>query len=198
MVWSLSRSMSARERTYRGRGDAIWSPYMGSGAWHRASSLRERHFRGGDADDAQSAGLPICTAGGCPEGVLESKHDLLAVIDREGFVRECRASDVAAQAFERVALMGSAAGAGRRVGCDGAQRQGAAAEFCATRLRAVGASAAAKWCSVPATPPVSPRAGCRWRPQWPASPSAGPPARCCAAASCPHSAPSSTLRPHWP
>ena len=78
-----------------------------------ASSLRERHFRGGEAGDAKSAGLPICTAGGCPEGVrhtdvphefhrvehdmsgpvmegvLESIHDLPAVIDREAFVREC-------------------------------------------------------------------------------------------------------------
>ena len=75
-----------------------------------ASSLRERHFRGSEAGDAKSAGLPICTAGGCPEGVrhtdvphefhrvehdmsrpvvegvLESIHDLPAVIDREAFV----------------------------------------------------------------------------------------------------------------
>ena len=36
------------------------------GAWSGASSRSERHFRGGEADNAKSAGLPICTAGGCP------------------------------------------------------------------------------------------------------------------------------------
>ena len=52
------------------RGEhAVVSGEMGVGAWYRASSLRERHFRGGEAGDAKSAGLPICTAGGCPEGV---------------------------------------------------------------------------------------------------------------------------------
>ena len=96
---------------YEVRGEhAVVSGEMGAGAWHRASSLRERHFRGGEAGDAKSAGLPICTAGGCPEGVrhtdvphefhrvehdmsrpvvegvLESIHDLPAVIDREAFV----------------------------------------------------------------------------------------------------------------
>ena len=104
-----------------------------------ASSLRERHFRGDEAGDAKSAGLPICTAGGCPEGVrhtdvphefhrvehdmsgpvtegvLESIHDLPAVIDREAFVRECWAGDVAAQAFEGGPLMGSAARADPRL-----------------------------------------------------------------------------------
>ena len=118
---------------------AVVSGEMGAGAWHRASSLRERHFRGDEAGDAKSAGLPICTAGGCPEGVrhtdvphefhrvehdmsgpvtegvLESIHDLPAVIDREAFVRECWAGDVAAQAFERVPLMGSAARADPRL-----------------------------------------------------------------------------------
>ena len=124
---------------YEVRGEhAMVSGEMGAGAWHRASSLRERHFRGGEAGDAKSAGLPICTAGGCPEGVrhtdvphatsaglpictaggcpegvrhtdvphefhrvehdmsrpvvegvLESIHDLPAVIDREAFVRDC-------------------------------------------------------------------------------------------------------------
>ena len=116
---------------------------MGAGSWHRASSLRERHFRGGEAGDAKSAGLPICTAGGCPEGVrhtdvphevhrvehdmsgrvmegvLESIHDLPAVIDREAFVRECWAGDVAAKAFERVPLMGSAARADPRLNHSG-------------------------------------------------------------------------------
>ena len=46
------------------------------------------------------------------EGVLESIHDLAAVIDREAFVRDGRASDVAAKPFEGVPLMGSAARAG--------------------------------------------------------------------------------------
>ena len=43
------------------------------------------------------------------EGVLEPMHDLPAVIDREAFVRDCRAGDVAAKAFEGVTLMGLAA-----------------------------------------------------------------------------------------
>ena len=112
------------------RGEhAVVSGEMGAGAGHE----------GGEAGDAKSAGLPICTAGGCPEGVrhtdvphefdgvehdmsgpvvegvLESIHDLPAVIDREAFVRDGRAGDVAAQAFEGVALMGSAARADPRL-----------------------------------------------------------------------------------
>ena len=136
------------------RGEhAVVSGEMGAGARHE----------GGEAGDAKSAGLPSCTAGGCPEGVrhadvphefdwvehdmsgsvtegvLESIHDLPAVIDREAFVRECRAGDVAAKALERVPLMGSAARVAmqrkprelsdalrERVGCDGAQGQGLA------------------------------------------------------------------------
>ena len=138
------------------RGEhAVVSGEMGAGAWHE----------GGESGDAKSAGLPICTAGGCPEGVrhtdvphefdgvehdmsrpvtegmLESIHDLPAVIDREAFVGDRWAGDVAAQAFERVALMGLAARAGmegesrelgdagvvgERVGRDGAQGQGLA------------------------------------------------------------------------
>ena len=122
------------------RGEhAVVSGEMGAGAWHRASSLRERHFRGSEAGDAKSAGLPICTAGGCPEGVrhtdvphefdgvehdmrgavtegvLESIHDLSAVIDREAFVRDGRAGDVAAEAFEGVPVTGSAPGADPRL-----------------------------------------------------------------------------------
>ena len=98
------------------RGEhAVVSGEMGARAWHGASSLCERHFRGGEAGDAKSAGLPICTAGGCPEGVrhtevphefdgvehdmsgavtegvLESIHDLPAVIDREAFETAGRA-----------------------------------------------------------------------------------------------------------
>ena len=93
------------------RGEhAVVSGEMGAGAWNE----------GGEAGDAKSAGLPICTAGGCPEGVrhtdvphefdgvehdmggavpegvLESIHDLPAVIDREAFVRERGAGDVVA------------------------------------------------------------------------------------------------------
>ena len=42
------------------RGEhAVVSGEMGAGTWHE----------GGEAGDAKSAGLPICTAGGCPEGV---------------------------------------------------------------------------------------------------------------------------------
>ena len=46
------------------------------------------------------------------ESVLESIHDLPAVIDRETFVRQRGAGDVAAQAFEGVPFMGFAHGAG--------------------------------------------------------------------------------------
>ena len=91
------------------RGEhAVVSGEMGAGAWYES----------GEAGDAKSAGLPICTAGGCPEGVrhtdvphefngvehdmsgavmegvLESIHDLPAVIDPEAFVRESWAGDV--------------------------------------------------------------------------------------------------------
>ena len=42
---------------YEVRGEhAVVSGEMGAGARHRASSLRERHFRGGEAGDAKSAG----------------------------------------------------------------------------------------------------------------------------------------------
>ena len=87
---------------------------MGAGAWHRASSLRERHFRGGEAGDKvhrveHGMSPPVM------EGVLEPIHDLPAVIDREAFVRDCWAGDVAAQAFERIPLMGLAARADPRL-----------------------------------------------------------------------------------
>ena len=112
------------------RGEhAVVPGEMGTGAW----------YEGGEAGDAKSAGLPICTAGGCPEGVrhtdvphefhrvehdmsrpvtegvLESIHDMAAVIDRDAFVRDGRAGDVAAKAFEGVPLMGSAARADPRL-----------------------------------------------------------------------------------
>ena len=132
---------------YEVRGEhAVVSGEMGAGARHRASSLRERHFRGGEAGDVKSAGLPICTARGCPEGVrhtdvphefhrvehdmsrpvvegvLEWIHDLPAVIDREAFVRDCWAGDVATKAFESVPLMGLAARADPRLHHSGGLR----------------------------------------------------------------------------
>ena len=100
---------------YEVRGEhAVVSAEMGAGAWHRASSLRERHFRGGEAGDKvhrveHDMSRPVV------EGVLESIHDLPAVIDREAFVRDCWAGDVAAKAFERVPLMGLAARADPRL-----------------------------------------------------------------------------------
>ena len=97
------------------RGEhAVVSGEMGAGAWHRASSLRERHFRGGEAGDKVHR-VEHDMSGPVTEGVLESIHDLPAVIDREAFVRECWAGDVAVQAFERVPLVGPAARAGPRL-----------------------------------------------------------------------------------
>ena len=58
------------------RGEhAMVSGEMGAGAWRRASSLRGRHFRGGEAGDEvrrieHDMGRPVM------EGVLESIHDL--------------------------------------------------------------------------------------------------------------------------
>ena len=52
--------------------------------------------------------------GAVTEGVLESIHDLPAVIDREAFVRDGRAGDVATEPFEGVPVMGSAPGADPR------------------------------------------------------------------------------------
>ena len=85
------------------RGEhAVVSGEMGAGAWHE----------GGEAGDEvrrveHDMGRPVT------EGVLESIHDLAAVIDREAFVRDGRASDVAAKPFEGVPLMGSAPRAGK-------------------------------------------------------------------------------------
>ena len=74
------------------RGEhAVVTSEMGAGAWHRASSRSERHFRGGEAGDAKSAGLPICTAGGCPEGVRHTdvSHEVDGVEhDMSGAVTE--------------------------------------------------------------------------------------------------------------
>ena len=79
------------------RGEhALVSGEMGAGAWHRASSLCERHFRGGEAGDEvhrveNDMSRPVM------EGVLEPMHNLCAVIDREAFVRDCWAGDVAGE-----------------------------------------------------------------------------------------------------
>ena len=81
------------------RGEhAVVSGEMGAGAW----------YEGGEAGDEvhrveHDMSRPVT------EGMLESIHDLPAVIDREAFVRERWASNVATKAFERVPLMGSAA-----------------------------------------------------------------------------------------
>ena len=112
------------------RGEhAVVSGEVGAGSWDQR----------GKAGDAKSAGLPIGTAGGCPEGVrhtdvaheiegveddvsgpvtegvLESVDDLSPFIDREAFVGECRAGDVATQAFEGAAPVGMAHGANPRL-----------------------------------------------------------------------------------
>ena len=100
---------------------------MGAGAWHE----------GGEAGDTVHR-VEHGTSRPVVEGVLESIHDLPAVIDREAFGRDCWAGDVAAKALEGVPLMGLAARAGmegesrelsgagvvrQRVGRDGAQGQ---------------------------------------------------------------------------
>ena len=100
----------------------------GAGTRHRASSLRERHFRGDEAGDKVHR-VEHDMSGPVTEGVLESIHDLPAVIDREAFVRECWAGDVAAQAFERVPLMGSAARADPRLHHSGGAMEGESREL---------------------------------------------------------------------
>ena len=105
---------------------AVVSGEMGAGTRHE----------GGEAGD-EVDGVEHDMSRPVPESVLESIHDLPAVIDRETFVRQRGAGDVAAQAFEGVPFMGFAAGmegeprepgdagvVGRRAGVDGAQRQG--------------------------------------------------------------------------
>ena len=84
------------------RGEhAVVSGEMGAGAWD------EGREAGNEVD-----GVEHDMGGAVPEGVLESIHDLGAVIDREAFVGDGGAGDVAAQAFEGVAFMGFAHGAG--------------------------------------------------------------------------------------
>ena len=87
------------------RGEhAVVSGEMGTGAWNE----------GGEAGD-EVDGVEHDMSRSVTEGVLESIHDLSVVIDREAFVRDGRARDVAAKAFEGVALMGSAARADPRL-----------------------------------------------------------------------------------
>ena len=78
------------------RGEhAVVSGEMGAGASHGASSLRERHFRGGEAGDKVHR-VEHDMSRLVMKGVLEPIHDLPAVIDREAFVRDGWAGDVAA------------------------------------------------------------------------------------------------------
>ena len=68
------------------RGEpAVVSGEMDAGARHE----------GGEAGD-EVDGVEYDMSGSVTEGVLESIHDLPAVIDREAFVRERWAGDVAA------------------------------------------------------------------------------------------------------
>ena len=59
----------------------------------------------------KSMGVEHEMGGPVMEGVLEPIHDLSPVTDRETLVRERWPSDVAAQAFEGIALVGMAHGA---------------------------------------------------------------------------------------
>ena len=76
----------------------------GAGAWHEGGEAGDKVHR-----VEHDMSRPV------KEGVLESIHDLPAVIDREAFVRDGWAGDVAAKAFEGVPLMGSAARADPRL-----------------------------------------------------------------------------------
>ena len=84
------------------RGEhTVVSGEMGAGAWHEGSEA-------GDEFD----GVEHDMRGAVVEGVLESIHDLPAVIDREAFVGDGRAGDVATEPFEGIPVTGSAARAG--------------------------------------------------------------------------------------
>ena len=63
------------------------------------------------------------------EGVFESVDDLCALIDREAFVGQCRAGDVATQAFEGAAPVGTAPGANPRLHHSGGAMQGESREL---------------------------------------------------------------------
>ena len=87
------------------RGEhAVVSGEVGAGTWHE----------GGEAGD-EVDGVEHDMSCAVTEGVLESIHDLPAVIDREAFVGDGWTGDVAAQAFEGVAIMGVAARADPRL-----------------------------------------------------------------------------------
>ena len=91
------------------RGEhAVVSGEVGAWAWDQ---------RGKPGNEVE--GVEDDVSGPVTEGVLESVDDLSPFIDREAFVGECRAGDVAAQAFEGVALVGMAHGAGM----EGASRE---------------------------------------------------------------------------
>ena len=84
------------------RGEhGVVSSEMGARSWHEGGEAGDKVHR---VEHDMSRRVM--------EGVLEPIHDLPAVIDREAFVRDCRAGDVAAKAFEGVPLMGLAARAG--------------------------------------------------------------------------------------
>ena len=101
------------------RGEhAVVSGEVGAWAWDQ---------RGKPGNEVE--GVEDDVSGPVTEGVLESVDDLSPFIDREAFVGECRAGDVAAQAFEGVALVGMAHGAGM----EGASRElsdAGRADFC--------------------------------------------------------------------
>ena len=91
------------------RGEhAVVSGEVGAWAWDQ---------RGKPGNEVE--GVEDDVSGPVTEGVLESVDDLSPFIDREAFVRQRRAGDVAAQAFEGVALVGMAHGAGM----EGASRE---------------------------------------------------------------------------
>ena len=73
------------------RGEhAVVSGEMGAGAWHE----------GGEAGD-EVDGVEHDMGGAVSEGVLESIHDLPAVIDREAFVRDGGAGDAPPSVLEQ-------------------------------------------------------------------------------------------------
>ena len=87
------------------RGEhAVVSGEVGAWAWDQ---------RGKPGNEVE--GVEDDVSGPVTEGVLESVDDLSPFIDREAFVGERRAGDVAAQAFEGVALVGMAHGADPRL-----------------------------------------------------------------------------------
>ena len=87
------------------RGEhAVVSGEVGAGSWDQ---------RGKAGDEVE--GVEDNVSGPVVEGVFESVDDLCTLIDREAFVGECRAGDVATQAFEGAAPVGTAHGANPRL-----------------------------------------------------------------------------------